>query len=122
MYDMTVSETMDGLKQPITAFCVGGGGSHLARGWTTSYHHTKSWPFTPSKRREQAPSSPFATASLPTGRRLRLKNFEYQLSRQRIGINKKALQLPINGVSILLKTRSSPGHSSRGNNGVRNQP
>ena len=23
---------MDGLKQPITAFCVGGGGSHLARG------------------------------------------------------------------------------------------
>lgn len=32
MYDMIVSETMDGLKQPITAFCVGGGGSHLARG------------------------------------------------------------------------------------------
>ena len=32
MYDMIASETMDGLKQPITAFCVGGGGSHLARG------------------------------------------------------------------------------------------
>ena len=32
MYDMIVSETMDGLKQPITAFCVGGGGSHLERG------------------------------------------------------------------------------------------
>lgn len=32
MYDMIVSETMDGLKQPITAFCVGGGGSHLTRG------------------------------------------------------------------------------------------
>ena len=32
MYDMIVNETMDGLKQPITAFCVGGGGSHLARG------------------------------------------------------------------------------------------
>jgi hypothetical protein cdiviTM7_00190 len=32
MYDMILSETMDGLKQPITAFCVGGGGSHLERG------------------------------------------------------------------------------------------
>ena len=32
MYDMIVNATMDGLKQPITAFCVGGGGSHLARG------------------------------------------------------------------------------------------
>ena len=32
MYDMIVSETMDGLKQPITAFCVDGGGSHLTRG------------------------------------------------------------------------------------------
>lgn len=32
MYDMIASETMDGLKQPITAFCVGGGGSHLERG------------------------------------------------------------------------------------------
>ena len=32
MYDIIVKVTMDGLKQPITAFCVGGGGSHLARG------------------------------------------------------------------------------------------
>ena len=32
MYDIIINETMDGLKQPITAFCVGGGGSHLARG------------------------------------------------------------------------------------------
>ena len=32
MYDMILSETMDGLKQPITAFCVGGGGNHLERG------------------------------------------------------------------------------------------
>ena len=32
MYDIIVNVTMDGLKQPITAFCVGGGGSHLARG------------------------------------------------------------------------------------------
>lgn len=29
---MIASETMDGLKQPITAFCVGGGGNHLERG------------------------------------------------------------------------------------------
>lgn len=32
MCDIIINETMDGLKQPITAFCVGGGGSHLARG------------------------------------------------------------------------------------------
>ena len=32
MYDIIVNVTMDGLKQPITAFCVGGGGSHLERG------------------------------------------------------------------------------------------
>ena len=32
MYDIIINETMDGLKQPITAFCVGGGGSHLERG------------------------------------------------------------------------------------------
>lgn len=32
MYDIIINETMDGLKQPITAFCVGGGGSNLARG------------------------------------------------------------------------------------------
>ena len=32
MYDIIVNVTMDGLKQPITAFCVGGGGSHLTRG------------------------------------------------------------------------------------------
>ena len=32
MYDIIINKTMDGLKQPITAFCVGGGGSNLARG------------------------------------------------------------------------------------------
>ena len=48
---------------------------------TTSYYRTKSWPFAPSKRWEQAPRAPFATASLPIGRRHRLKNFEHQLSR-----------------------------------------
>ena len=44
------------------------------------------------------------------------------LSTSRIGINKKVLQRPINGVSILPKIRSTLAHSSRGNNGVRNQP
>ena len=38
MYDMIVSETMDGLKQPITAFC--GGGSHLTRG-SVAFNHIK---------------------------------------------------------------------------------
>ncbi len=32
MYDIIINETMDGLKQPITTFCIGGGGSHLTRG------------------------------------------------------------------------------------------
>ena len=40
MYDMIVSETMDGLKQPITTFCIGGGGSHLTRG-SVAFNHIK---------------------------------------------------------------------------------
>ena len=31
---------MDGLKQPITTFCVGGGGSHLTRG-SVAFNHIK---------------------------------------------------------------------------------
>ena len=40
MYDIIVNVTMDGLKQPITTFCVGGGGSHLTRG-SVAFNHIK---------------------------------------------------------------------------------
>ena len=40
MYDIIVKVTMDGLKQPITTFCVGGGGSHLTRG-SVAFNHIK---------------------------------------------------------------------------------
>lgn len=31
MYDIIVNTPMDNLRQPITTFCIGGGGSHLTR-------------------------------------------------------------------------------------------
>ena len=40
MYDIIVNVTMDGLKQPITTFCVGGGGSHLTRD-SVAFNHIK---------------------------------------------------------------------------------